>query len=119
MYGLPPQLSGPAIEALRANLRAALELRNEIQDLEPGSRYGISAYVSEAHDRFRAVGHGERDRFAYPHMMALQRLEVLQEKDNATLDRQFSTTKTKLLAALNLYCKGLQRGLQEHDSETA
>lgn len=116
---LPSQLTGAAVEALRANLRAATKLRDEVTDLKPGSHRGISDYVSDARSRFRAVQHGQRDRFAYPQIIALQRLEALQEKDDATLDRQFSTTRTKLLSALNLYCKGLQRGLQEHDLEAA
>lgn len=119
MYGLPPQISGQAVEAIRTNLRATLILRDEVADLTPGGRHRISDYVSEAHSRFRAVQHGERDRFAAPQITALRRLEALQEKEDATLDQQFSTTKTKLLSALNLYCKGLQRGLKEHDSEAA
>jgi hypothetical protein len=117
MYELPTQLTGAAIEAIRTNLSAATELRDEVTDLTANGHYRISDYVSQAHSRFRAVYHGERDRFAVPQINALNRLDALREKEDATLDQQFSTTKTKLLSALNLYCKGLQRGLKEHDQE--
>jgi hypothetical protein len=35
MYGLSPHLSGQAVEALRVNLRAAIELRDELKALTP------------------------------------------------------------------------------------
>jgi hypothetical protein len=117
MHGLPSQLNGQAIEAIRRNLRAAIELRDEIKDLKPIQRRRLSDYVSQAYDRVTAVYHGERDRFYVPHAHATMKLGDLQSLDANALSTQFSTHKTKLVSSLNQYIKGLQRGLQEHDLE--
>jgi hypothetical protein len=117
MSGLPPQFNGQAIEAIRRNLRAAIELRDEIKDLKPIQRRHLSDYVSQAYDRVTAVYHGERDRFYVPHAHATMKLGDLQSLDASTLTAQFSTHKRKLVSSLNQYIKGVQRGLQVYDQE--
>lgn len=122
MYdGLPPQLSGDALQALRDHLRRVIELRDEIKELTKPTGHGgyqLSDYVDRARQRLIDAYHGERDRFYYPYAVALNRLDQLQEVETAKLNGLFSTHKIRLLAALNRYVKSLQAGFHQSDSET-
>jgi hypothetical protein len=117
MHGVPSQLTGQAVEAIRANLHAALTLRNEIQDLKPAQHRRLEDYVSQAYKRVTAVYHGERDRFYEPHATATKELGGLQKVGASALSAQFSIHRIKLVLILTQYITGLQRGLQAHDSE--
>jgi hypothetical protein len=117
MHGLPPQLSGQAVGAIRTNLYATITLRNEIQNLKPTQHRRLEDYVAKAYHRVTAMYHGERDRFYEPHATATTKLGGLQSVDASTLSAQFSIHRINLVSILSQYIKGLQRGLQEHDQE--
>lgn len=120
MDSLPPQLSGEPLQELRTHLQAIIELRSEVKTLTKTGRsiYRLSDYVAMAYERIRTVSHGKRDRFYVPYSDAIALLQPLLDTPRNSLNLQFSTHKTTLVAALNQYVKSLQLGLRQSDSET-
>lgn len=117
MHNTPTHLTGQAVEAIRANLRVAIELQDEIKALKPFQRNLLNEYISQVYKRVSAVYHGERDRFYVPQAHATMQLGNLQIIDASTISTQFSVHRTKLVSILNQYIRGLQLGLLQHDTE--
>jgi hypothetical protein len=105
---------------LKNNLRKVISLQEEIKDLTNSKKqlFSLTDFMENFRNCLIYVDHGERDRFFVPMNIALNKLNNLSDIVNNNSKLSFSQTKTKLLSIMNRYIKDLQRGFEEHDSES-
>lgn len=100
-------------DELKEIIKSITYLRDEIKDFDKPHRLSfgpsLKGYVDTAYDKLKRIEHGYDPNLHEPYLRAKNKLDKLQDIDEAKLDSAFKKYKGELVTTLARLIKDLQR----------